>query len=298
MAMIKISPPLFILINLLSVLLGNCTQRQSISECLTLGEIFDQVNQISSAPKASSYKDFGGFNFESFEPVNKTINLDDYYKIGYNDKGEIVEISHFERTVRLTNFKLIVFNFTKFYVCLYQDLWDDYKREKTGYFSNGFFLHDKANGRNYFINNLSQFKLRSESRDKYLGDFRRSNLSDLSSVVFIGNDLYPSHVVRISKGKVVLGSEMIYEDDNKGLSCEKVYIFNIPEFEHDLSLDINSKTCINDLLSFFDSVYQFTMVTKPIMNPKYTMVPLWTLAGGTHLYRQNCEDSPLFKSQK
>ncbi|MCE7864878.1 MAG: hypothetical protein DYG99_15175 [Bacteroidetes bacterium CHB5] len=255
------------------VLLCSISNGISQDQCTTLGEIYNILSKNQFKPnKAFRVKKYSGFDFVKFIPSGTKIG-DDYFEIGYNQEDQIVSIEHFESSLRLTRFRLNVYNYAAFRVYTYQKI----DADGSSMYSSGIFIFDKKLEKHFFLNTREQFG--SNARGAMLFDeFPKFSFSQLSAIMMLRDDLYPQMLWRFDKGKAVLVSEFIYSDSIT-LKEEVTYIVG-PESKFSLGEHL----CLNNIEDWFDDCCYLPMTVQPRGNPKYRSVPFW-IYGGTHPYR-------------
>lgn len=267
----------------LSFLIVNNITAMPDCKC-TLGDIYQNLKSIDYKYHIDHYEQFSGFDFSKFKPLEGQMNGDDFYKIGFDSLGKIVEINHYEKEPRLTNFRMPVYYFKDMIIFGYEGYWNDFARKSVGYFNSGFFVHVWCSGSNYFINTSSQFGNTPEASADFEGSFPINDMSQLSSIIYLNESFFPTKILRISNQTIVMGSELIYKDFPL-LDHERVFFFNIPEYGFDLS--ISSGKPLEQYLRLFEAVDQFSVNAYPRIKKEYYSLPLWIWAGAHDYLHSN-----------
>ncbi len=291
----------FYIFILLSTFCSNCASnaRDPNTMCpVTLGEVYNFALDKSNGSTAEDiqlyFKTFKDFNFKEFSPIEGEVNPDFYYKLGYTKTGKLIEIHHYEIYPKYNNFRMVLYDTSNFVILSFENWYDDYERngEYGSDYLPGVFVYLKQEKITFFINTMKHFNEKVVEHF-YDGNYPIGKFQEISSIVELDENLYPTRLIKISKGLPILGSESKYLDDNY-LSKELLFLLNVPDYLEDNPLIIEEKTCLNNIV---DQVFQkksspiFCLETDPnnVVSVRLAKQPLWLQEGLSDKLRwHNC----------
>lgn len=213
------------------------------------------------------------FDFSVFLPKNTLNDSTDYYKIGYDSIGQIIEVNHFEEKTRLGNWKMILFHVNNIIIIGIEDWAEDFDRKATSYdFLPGFLVYLKESKTMYFVNTFALGHM------QFGPFFPVFNLNDISYICAVNSNLQITHLFKFENLTLSNMSEIILLKDNRTILHQESYDLN-GSFKLKGDLEFNS------LLDHFIIQKESSkmQVVKPCMPPEDRGFPLLFFAG-THLY--------------
>jgi hypothetical protein len=268
----------FVLISVSIVAKGQMTVNEQSG--VTLGEINGALMNLSiKAGPAASVQVARGFDFHEFKLISGAVQSDDFFKVGFDEKGKVYSIEHREKIRRLGNFRLSVFHFPTFRL-ISLEVRDG--NDEDYYFLPVIFVNVLADSTNFMVNLLPQFGPERRSDSFFDGPlFGINTISDYSAIMALDRNLYPTKLLRLHKGKIALGSEIMYDSNSHKLVGEKLFFFNLPEQRE---WRIDKETPIAGVFSALESCCPFTATVTPKIRASYATAPLW-FYGGSHFFK-------------
>jgi len=245
-----------------------------------LAKIIEMCRKINvSKINKLQFKRYSSFNFESFTPLTGRIDSNDYFEVGYDSKGTILEITHHAEIKSPLNYKFLVFDLTEIKLLVIQ------KKSDGGYAHAGTaIIMFKRSNEYYMISFIPRFGTNDSSNEySTFSTFDVADLKQISSIMSLGKDLYPTHALRLSEGRVVISSLIYYSRDKPHvLDYEAASMYLSADFYSDLKL--SEDTCLQDLFRKTERPGDLGLYLYPNMHG-FNEVPLW-IWGGVHDYRQ------------
>lgn len=286
----------FIFVVTTFILTYNCYSQNKISNfnvncAYNFEEIFNNARDFSNKKQSLNlkYKEFRDFSFFDFLPIEGNINPHDYFKIGTNENGDIMEITHYETKSanRLSNFTMSLSHYSKYTIYSLRYLGVDLNNLNTepSYLA-GFFVYIKELKKNYFIGTTKQFWDGGAGMGiEYIDQFPINNFEEISSIINLDSKLRPIEMVRVSNSKIIFGSKFHYDLDIK-FTHETIYLFHIPSQNLTNFLTLSKQFCIMETFKkLFDNNIPITYVIPEFMHSgKSLSTPLWYISG-KHLYK-------------
>lgn len=245
---------------------------------ITFKMIFDSLKGIKGN-KPITIRDkqkYDAFDFKLFKPVGNYSGGSDYFEVSYNDQQAIVRIEHIEKKGKMENFIFNVFDFSSFAIWSFSNNYENFTvSERYNLYTQSFFIRIKSSQKNYFVNPLPQFGVKTEVGGIYGEPFDVKDISGISCIMTLRDDLWPETIFRFRDGKFIFGSHIIYKDDKRTTIGENIFI----NTENDKIL-IEEKTNLNS--KFFERItytYPFSFFAKPRIKEDYLIFPLWNWLG-------------------
>lgn len=262
-----------LVIGLLSWLLFGQLDAQVDCQSISLGEVYEKLKHIDVAKmEPLTYRKYSSFNFKNFKPIeNAKISEFIFFEIGYNSKNQIREIIHHEKKDSLTSYRMLVFDYPNSRILTLGTLF-----EETGYgYFSAVFVMDKASGFNYMINTEPVFGdvMILES----VGGITYKGLNELSLIMILDKDLFPTDLFRISEGRIVFLSEVKYRNGRE-IEYEQARIF-FPKSQ-DENLKISADICPSNLKSkLLGQSEDMCFKLYPSDERRTKFAPLWIQLG-------------------
>jgi hypothetical protein len=255
------------------ILFGFESNSQSVQNCLCLQDVIKKINATDfKDPDIGSSKRFTNFDFVSFLPFNDSmISPNDYFVAHFDNQGKVRAVEHFENAPRFSKFKSVLFDFEAFRLYTIQS------GESTNYYP-AVFIVNKKSQQSYYINLVPQFDERNSARMDFDG-VPKVSLHRISSIMLLNNRFYPEVLLRFSTGRLVLGSDILYEDDKSTLKGEIGYIMLTEKGD---TIEITGDMCLAKLSTLSGNIVLRFPLTPNIPWGNASL-PLWVW-GGAHYY--------------
>lgn len=237
---------------------------------LTLGEFYNSLNSIKvDTGKVVMHKAFSSFDFKSFLPVMGIKDSLNYFEIGYDSKGRIREITHYD--AGLFPIKFIVYQFDKYKIMLMK-----YKMSNEfDYTPVAFLITNQL--RLMFI--LQPLTGEDQYRFGYLLKYSPiSSLKDISCVMLLNDALYPTEYYLIHKGYFRTKTQINYHEESYRIRDQRLQVLFSPEDRKGCKLEASFR--LNDLASsrLFDAADMYLTVQPMLYKEGY---PLWIYLGAS-----------------
>jgi hypothetical protein len=264
--------------HLLSIFLVTFTivacHSQNSSESVTVGDLFTELIGINYSEEAKlTYKKFKYFNFSDFSPVEGVIDSLDYFEVGYNKKGSILEVIRHSKKHKLLNYKFKVYDKGKFKILILKE----FDNGKFFFTSLAFISIRNINEyENYMIDVAPRFGPEKSALAFSYEKFPITKLENISAIALLNKDLYPERELKILNSRILMLSDYIYKrDDPRTIDAEIIDFFFTPDKYPALRI-----TSYTSFVKIFpeENISEYQLSIKPDMHDLYTE-PLWVLKG-------------------
>lgn len=253
---------------LLLLIVNSCIAQKGCA--VTLGDFYNSVKVITvDLNENLQYKTCASFDFKTFSQIDGPIDRKNFFEVGYNSKGEVRQIIHYDSNWYTMRF--FVRHYSNFKIMLMQ-----YHIVEYGFMPVAFFISDEIRFMVNFrvMTGKDQYQFGMLSDNTYIGPFEQ-----ISCIMLLDKDLYPSEYFIAHKGYIYTSTKVNYNQNSRVLKDLRTEIFFTPMERKGRKIDVS--LCVADLYNLFGTADSYMTVQPLDYKKEY---PLW-IYGGSSSYR-------------